>query len=202
MGKVVLNISMSLDGFVAGANDCPEHPLGDNGEILHAWMFSGELTSQINRFFKLSKMNRNVFDTAAEKTGAMIVGRRTYDIVNGWGGSHPLKNIPVFVLTHNIPNSYPQGTTPFTFVTNGIEQAVLQAKKAAGDKDVSIGTASVAQQCIQAGLLEALDLHIVPTLLGMGVRLFDQIGKNKVELKSTEVLEGTGVIHVKYDVMN
>ncbi|SDK36267.1 dihydrofolate reductase family protein [Sediminibacillus albus] len=201
MGQVVLSISMSLDGFVAGSNDCQQKPLGDDGDTLHAWMFSGDRTSEVNTFFKLSQIDRKVFDSAAEKTGAMIVGRRTYDIVKGWGESHPLKNVPVFVLTHSLPDEHPEGSTPFTFITDGIEQAVKQAKRAAGTKDVSVGTASVAQQCIQAGLLEALDLHIAPVLLGKGVRLFDHIGQDTVRLKSTEVLEGKGVVHVKYDIV-
>ncbi|AVQ97762.1 hypothetical protein OBCHQ24_01400 [Oceanobacillus iheyensis] len=201
MSKVVLNISMSLDGFVAGSNDSQEKPLGDQGEILQAWMFSGEETSQTNSFFKLSSIDKTIFDLAAEKTGAMIVGRRTYDMVNGWGGSHPLANVPVFVLTHSVPDSTPSGNTPFTFITNGIENAVKQAKKVAGSKDVSIGTASVAQQCIKTGLLDGLDLHIAPVLLGKGTRLFDYIGEESVKLDSTEVIEGTGVIHVKYDIL-
>lgn len=201
MSQVILNISMSLDGFIAGSNDNQQQPLGDKGDILQAWMFSGEETSQTNSFFKLSSIDKNVFDSASEKTGAMIVGRRTYDIVNGWGGSHPLENVPLFVLTHSIPDSPPEGTTPFTFITDGVEQAVKQAKEAAGSKDVSVGTASVAQQCIKSGLLDGLDLHIAPVLLGNGVRLFDYIGEESVMLKSTEVIEGTGVIHVKYDVL-
>lgn len=92
-------------------------------------MFSGEETSQTNSFFKLSSIDKNVFDSAAEETGAMIVGRRTYDIVNGWGGSHPLEKVPVFVLTHRIPNDSPEGTTPFTFITEGVEQAVNKRSK-------------------------------------------------------------------------
>ncbi|WP_100013158.1 dihydrofolate reductase family protein [Lentibacillus sediminis] len=201
MSKVILNISMSLDGFIAGSNDNQQQPLGDNGDILQAWMFSGEETSRTNPFFKLSSIDKNIFDSAAEETGAMIVGRRTYDIVNGWGGSHPLENVPVFVLTHSIPDSPPEGTTPFTFITDGVEQAVKQAKQAAGSKDISVGTASVAQQCIELGLLDGLDLHIAPVLLGRGIRLFDYIGEESVMLKSTEVIEGTCVIHVKYDVL-
>ncbi|SFA72364.1 Dihydrofolate reductase [Lentibacillus halodurans] len=201
MSKVILNISMSLDGFIAGTNDSQKQPLGDQGDILHAWMFSGEETSQTNSFFKLSSIDKDVFDSASKKTGAMIVGRRTYDIVNGWGGSHPLENVPVFVLTQSIPDTPPEGTTPFTFITDGVEQAVKQAKEVAGSKDVSVGTASVAQQCIELGQLDGLDLHIAPVLLNKGVRLFDQIGGKSVALKSTEVIEGTGVIHVKYDVL-
>ncbi|WP_017726641.1 dihydrofolate reductase family protein [Halalkalibacterium ligniniphilum] len=201
MSEVILSVSMSLDGFIAGSNDSQQQPLGDNGDILQAWMFSGDLTSQVNSFFKLSQRDRKIFDQSAEETGAMIVGRRTYDIVNGWGGSHPLQNVPVFVLTHNIPDSHPKGTTPFTFIREGIEEAVKKAKKAAGAKNVAVGTASVAQQCLQAGLLDKLDLHIAPVLLGKGVRLFDQIGMDTVALKSTEVVEGTGVIHVRYDVV-
>jgi len=98
---------MSLDGFIAGSNDSQKQPLGERGDILQAWMFSGEETSRTNSFFKLSSIDKDVFDSASEKTGAMIVGRRTYDIVNGWGGNHPLENIPVFVLTHRIPDTPP-----------------------------------------------------------------------------------------------
>lgn len=202
MSKVILNISMSLDGFIAGSNDNQKQPLGKKGDVLQAWLFSGEETSRNNSFFKLSSIDKNVFDSGAEKTGAMIVGRRTYDIVNGWGGSHPLERVPVFVLTHRIPKDPPEGTTPFTFITDGVDQAVKQAKQVAGSKDVSVGTASVAQQCIELGLLDGLDLHIAPVLLGKGVRLFDHIGHETVALKSTEVIEGTGVIHVKYDVLS
>lgn len=192
---------MSLDGFIAGTNDSQKQPLGDQGDILQAWMFSGDQTSRTNSFFKLSSIDKDVFDSASEQTGAMIVGRRTYDIVNGWGGSHPLENVPVFVLTHSIPDTPPEGTTPFTFITDGVEQAVKQAKEVAGSKDVSVGTASIAQQCIELGLLDGLDLHIAPVLLNKGVRLFDHIGGQSVTLKSTEIIEGTGVIHVKYDVL-
>lgn len=201
MSNVILNISMSLDGFIAGTNDSQKQPLGDQGDILQAWMFSGDQTSRTNSFFKLSSIDKDVFDSASEQTGAMIVGRRTYDIVNGWGGSHPLENVPVFVLTHSIPDTPPEGTTPFTFITDGVEQAVKQAKEVAGSKDVSVGTASIAQQCIELGLLDGLDLHIAPVLLNKGVRLFDHIGGQSVTLKSTEIIEGTGVIHVKYDVL-
>ncbi len=112
-----------------------------------------------------------------------------------------MQNVPVFVLTHNIPDSHPEGMTPFTFITEGMEQAVKEAKQATGDKDVAVGTASVAQQCLELGLLDGLDLHIAPVLLGKGVRLFDHIGEDAVALKTTEVIEGTGVIHVKYDVV-
>ncbi|WP_040979433.1 dihydrofolate reductase family protein [Oceanobacillus jeddahense] len=201
MNKVILNISMSLDGFIAGTNDNPSQPLGDQGDILQAWMFSGEEISEINSFFKLSSTDKNIFDSAAQETGAMLVGKRTYDIVGGWGGSHPLENIPVFVLTHHTPEDPPKGATPFIFITDGVEQAVRQAKEAAGTKNVSVGTASVAEQCIARGLLDELDLHIAPVLLGKGIRLFDHIGKQSIKLKSTKVMEGTGVIHVKYDIL-
>ncbi|WP_066192727.1 dihydrofolate reductase family protein [Gracilibacillus timonensis] len=201
MNKVMLNISMSLDGYIAGNNDHPQQPLGDQGDVIQRWLFSGEETSEINSFFKLSSVDKEVFDSSARETGAMIVGKRTFDIVHGWGGSHPLANIPVFVLTHHIPTDPPEGATPFIFITDGVKEAVKQAKEAAGKKEVSVGTASVAQQCIAFGLLDGLDLHIAPVLLGKGVRLFDHIGEENIMLKSTKVIEGTGVIHVKYDIV-
>ncbi|SDN66040.1 dihydrofolate reductase family protein [Alkalicoccus daliensis] len=201
MSKVILNISMSLDGFIAGLNDNQEQPLGAQAEALHHWMFSGDVPSRFNPFFQLSQTDRDLFDAAAEKTGAMIVGRRTYNIVNGWGGSHPFNNVPVFVVTHNKPENPPKGATPFYFITDGVEEAVKQAKKAAGGRDVSVGTASIAQQCISQGLLDGLDLHIAPVILGKGIRLFEQLGEQPVALKSTEAIEGTGVIHVKYEII-
>lgn len=201
MNKVTLNISISLDGYVAGVNDSQEQPLGEGASALHSWMFSGEERSEVSSFFKLSNIDKHVFDSAAKETGAMVVGRKTYNIVNGWGGSHPLENIPVFVVTHRIPAEIPKGTTPITFITGGVEQAVQQAKQAAGEKVVSIGTASIAQQCIELDLLDEIQLHIAPIVLGKGVRLFEHIGKKTIALNSKELIEGTEVIHIKYEVI-
>lgn len=201
MGKVILDISMSLDGFIAGPNDSRQLPLGDGGEAIHSWLFSGDQPSRYNDFFKLSSTNRDVFDEAIPNTGAMIVGRRTFDIVNGWEGNHPLRGIPVFVVTHEAPESYLEENTSFTFVTDGIEGAVQQAKEAAKGKNVSIGTASIAQQCIRAGLLDEMHLHVAPILLGKGTRLFDQIGTEHIKLEGKRFTDGSDVTHLKYRLL-
>jgi dihydrofolate reductase len=201
MGKVILDISMSLDGFIAGQNDNEEQPLGTGGAILHNWLFSGEVPSKYNGLFKLSSINREVFDKAIETTGAMVVGRRTFDIVNGWGGKHPIQGIPIFVVTHNVPEKYSEGSTKFTFVTQGIDSAINQAKTAAADKNVSVGTANIAQQCIKAGLLDEIHIRLAPVLLGEGIRLFDQIGTEQIQLESQNVIETSNVTHLKYRVI-
>ncbi|WP_377558912.1 dihydrofolate reductase family protein [Ornithinibacillus salinisoli] len=198
---MILDISMSLDGFIAGSNDNQKQPLGDGGQTIQSWLFSGDQPSRYNEFFKLSSTNRKVFDDPIPKTGAMIVGRKTFDIVNGWGGSHPIRDVPIFVVTHKAPETYLENNTSFTFVTDGIESAIQQAKEAANGKNVSIGTASIAQQCIRAKLIDEMHLHVSPTLLGNGIRLFDQIGTEHIKLESEKVVDGSDVIHLKYRLL-
>lgn len=201
MGKVILDISMSLDGFIAGSNDTQQSPLGDGGKAIQSWLFSGDQSSRYNEFFQLSSTNKKVFDESIPNTGAMIVGRRTFDIVNGWGGSHPIQGVPIFVVTHKAPESYLEKDTCFIFVTNGIESAVQQAKVVADGKNVSIGTATIAQQCIRARLLDEMHLHIAPILLGKGIRLFDQIGTESIKLESNKIVDGFDVTHLKYKLL-
>ncbi|MFA1819297.1 dihydrofolate reductase family protein [Virgibacillus oceani] len=201
MGKVILDISMSLDGFITGPNDNRKQPLGEGGMAIQNWLFSGDQPSRYNDFFRLSSTNRELFDSTIPNTGAMIVGRRTFDIVNGWEGNHPIKDVPVFVVTHEPPESYIEGNTKFVFVTGGIENAVKQAKEAANGKNVSIGTASIAQQCIKVGVLEEMHLHVAPTLIGKGIRLFDHIGTEQIKLESQQVTDGTDVTHLKYRLL-
>ncbi|WP_163583194.1 dihydrofolate reductase family protein [Gracilibacillus saliphilus] len=201
MGKVILDISMSLDGFIAGVNDNQKQPLGEGGELIQNWLFSGDQPSRYNEFFKLSAINKEIFDGPVPMTGAMVVGRRTFDIVNGWGGSHPIQDVPIFIVTHEAPVSYVEDKTSFTFVTSGVEDAIVQAKEAANGKNVSIGTASIAQQCIKAGLLDEMHLHVAPILMGKGIRLFDQIGSEQIKLEPQEVTDGSNVTHLKYKLL-
>ncbi len=193
MGKVILDISTSLDGFITGPNDNHEQALGEGGDQLHRWIWRD------------SSMTRNedlMQGATTATTGAMVVGRRTYDLVDGWGGSHPLPGAPVFVLTHNVPRKIPRGKTPFTFVTDGVVAAITQAKAAAGDKNVYvIGGANVAQQCIKAGLLDEMRIHIAHVLLGEGIRLFDHLGAKPIQLERTRVVEGPDVTHFTYRIM-
>ena len=197
MGKVVIDMSISLDGFITGPNDNPKQPLGENAEVLHNWLFSGDQVSQVNDFFKLSKVNRAVLDKSLINAGAMIVGRGTYDIVNGWGGSHPNKGVPVFIVTHREPETIPEGTTPFTFVSDGVVSAVKKAKAVSGNKEIGIAGASVSQQCLKAGLVDEIFLHIVPVILGKGKRLFKEL----TSLEIVEVINASDVTHIRYKVI-
>lgn len=203
MAKVQLDITMSLDGFVAGPNDGPELPLGAGGERLHEWVYplaswrephgleGGETNS-----------SSEVLDESLQAAGAIVVGKRMFDNAGGWGDNPPFHK-PVFVLTHTAREPLAKdGGTTFTFVTEGVKSAVEQAKAAAGDKNVSIGGgASTAQQILRAGLLDELQIHVAPLLLGGGVRLFDDLGGEGIELEATRVIESPGVTHLRYRVV-
>src|SRR5699024_2556934 len=132
-----------------------------------------------------------------KNAGAMIVGRGTYDIVNGWGGSHPNKGVPVFVVTHNHPESVPQRTTPFTYVSDGVVSAVAKAKEVAGDKEIGVSGASVSERWLDAGIVDELFLHIVPVILGKGKQFF----KAFTPLEIIEVIHASDVTHIRYKVI-
>lgn len=183
MSKVFIEMSMSLDGYVTGPNDGPERPLGDGGERLHEWMFGGDRSTPGGN---LVGSDKKVFDELRDSAGAMISGRRLYDIVGGWGGSHPIGGIPVFVVS----------------VTEGIASAVAQAKEAAGDRDVYvIGGASIDQQLLTAGLVDELRIDVIPILLGGGIRLFDNIRQAPIELEQVQSTSSTHATHVRYRVL-
>jgi dihydrofolate reductase len=203
MGKVAMGLSMSLDGFIAGPNDGPERPLGEGGELLFAWYSSGDTEYGLpgtEMVFEVSPQSAELLREAHSRMGAFVTGRRTFDITNGWGGSPPL-GVPTFVLTHTVPQEWVYEGSPFTFVTDGVESAVEQARAAAGEKDVAVGAASVVQQCIRAGLLDEIHVDLVPVLLGDGVRLFEHLGAGPIELESTRVVEGAGVTHLTFRVV-
>ena len=193
MAKVILNLSMSLDGFIAGPNDSREQPLGEGGMRLHDWI--GDPNSKNLR-------NNEVLDELFTNTGTMISGWQMYDLVNGWGGSHPINGVPVFVLTNNVPKKVPQGTTPFTFVTDGIESALKQAKAVSEGKNVYVmGGANIAQQYIKAGLFDEIQINLVPVLLGGGVSLFDYLGTGPIELECIRVIDAPSVTHLRFSVV-
>lgn len=187
MAKVIIDIAMSLDGYVAGPNDSRSNGLGENGgERILGWDHS---------------QRQMLLEGQDGKIGAMISGWRTYDITNGWNGTHDLgPGIPVFVLCEKAPDSVPEGGTPFTFVTDGIASAVEQAKAAAGDKIVYvIGGANVIQQLLNERLADELRVHIVPAFVGGGVSLF--AGQDHtIALKQTNVTSEAGVTHITYDL--
>jgi dihydrofolate reductase len=151
--------------------------------------------------FKLSGSSAEVFEDLIDSGGAVVTGRRTYDIAGAWGGNGPLPGLPLFVLTHNGPQHVPEGESRYTFVTDGVESAIAQAKAAAGDRYVSLMGASIPQQCLRAGLLDEIQIHLVPVLLGAGVRLFDHLGSDNVELETIRVVDSPGVTHLRFRVL-
>ncbi len=199
MAKVAVALTVSLDGYIAGPNDGDELPLGEGGEALFEGYFNGDTPSRHNDRFKLSRPSAEVFDAGIDSCGAVVTGRRTYDIANAWGGDGPVPGRPLFVLTHSVPAEVPATSVPYTFVTDGIESAVEQAKAAAGDKYVALAGSQAAQQCLRAGLLDEIWVAVVPLLLGGGIRLFDHIG-GPVRLEPISVVDAPGVTHLSYRV--
>ncbi|MEJ7632169.1 MAG: dihydrofolate reductase family protein [Rubrobacteraceae bacterium] len=200
MGKVATGLTMSLDGFIAGPNDGPENPLGEGGMRLFDWYSSGDTDYEMpgtEMVFRVSPASAELLREAFGTMGAFVTGRRTFDIANGWGGRPPL-SVPSFVVTHAVPQEWVYEGSPFTFVTDGVESAIEQARAVAGDRDVSVGAASIAQQCIRAGLLDEVHINLVPVLLGEGVRLFEHLGDGQVELERTRVIEAPGVTHLTF----
>lgn len=192
---------MSLDGFIAGPKDGPKHPLGQRGgEHIFDWYFTGAKHRPAGSMFAPAGNNRKVVDAMFEEAGAMLTGRRTYEIAKGWNGTHPVNAIPVIIVTHRPPKNPPQGKSKLIFVTGGVRRAVARAKKAAGKKAVGIGSASVAQQALKAGLVDEIYLHIAPILLGTGVRLFDGLQRT-IKLEKIEVIDGPQATHVRYRVV-
>jgi dihydrofolate reductase len=211
VAKVVVALTMSLDGFIAGSNDGGEQPLGDGGMRLFNWYFDGDTPVRAYQDaagrgvsvppFKLSRSSADVFEELVDTGGAVVTGRRTYDIAGAWGGHGPVPGLPLFVLTHHVPEDVPHGESRYTFVTDGVESAIAQATAAAGDKYVSVMGASVAQQCLRAGLLDEIQIHLVPVLLGAGIRLFDHLGSDNIELETTRVVDSPGVTHLRFRVV-
>jgi dihydrofolate reductase len=214
MARLTVGISMSLDGFVAGPNQTLEQPLGEGGDQLHQWAFAAVSWRERHG---LSGGERNpdseVVEESLRATGATVMGRRMFSggqgpweddtNANGWWGEDPPFRHPVFVLTHHAREPVTmQGGTTFSFVTDGIQAALEQARVAAGDKDVTIGGgAEVVQQYLAAGLLDELEIHLVPVLLGGGVRLLDNLGAGQVELQSTRAIQSPTVTHLRYRVV-
>ena len=201
MSKVLTALSTSLDGFIAGADDSREQPLGVGGEALFKWFGDGDTPSRHAPGFKMSAVSAKFFDEGVDRVGAGITGRRTYDISDAWGGSGPVPGLPLFVMTHSVPEDVPEGDPPYTFVTDGIESAVEQATAAAHGKDVFLQGASIVQQGLRARLMDELHISLVPVVLGRGVRLLDGLDAGSLELELTGVLDAPGVTHLSYRVV-
>jgi dihydrofolate reductase len=187
MGAVVIDVSVSLDGYMAAPNDIPGNGLGDDGMRLHNWMFDDP------------SIFERIYGDLKNATGAVIIGRRTYDnSIPEWGGSGPLgDDVPCIVVTHEAPDTAPP---VFSFVTDGIKSAHAKAQAAAGDKVIGVMGGSLATQFLDADLVDQLRIHIVNVLLGDGRRLFGTLPE-RVELEQTSVSETDGVTHIEYRVV-
>lgn len=194
MSTVIANMSMSLDGFVADPSD----GIGD----LVAWAVTGDVevpTATPEFAFRTSAPSANVLREALANVGAVVGGRRYFDLANGWGGSHPM-GAPAFIVTHSVPDGWPRPGSSISFVTDGVESAVNQAKEAAGDKWVAVATPDLVRQCLNLGLLDEIAIDLVPIILGAGVPFFTNLKETPVQLDEPIVVEGTGVTHLKYRV--
>ena len=196
MGKVIVDLSISLDGFIAGADDGPDNPLGNGGHALFAWMGAGPERNRVDRWLCPPDASRPIVDEWMREAGAMISGRRTFDIAGGWKDGHPI-DVPNFVVTHEPPTDG-QWSPQVRFVPEGVERALELARQVAGDRTVSVAAASPAQQLLRAGLLDEINLSIAPVVLGAGVRLLDDVGP--IDLEQVRVIESEGVTHVRYRV--
>ena len=195
MGNAIAFMSMSLDGFIAGPND--------EVERLHSWAFAGDtefrLADSDEHPFKISRASADLLRDTWTTTGASVVGRRTFDLAHAWGGNPPGGG-PYFVVTHTVPQEWAREGSPFTFVTDGVASAIEQARRAAGEKDVGVSGASIIQQCLRAGLLDEIYIDLVPVLLASGIRLFDDLGMEAIDLESTRVVAGSGVTHLHFRI--
>ncbi len=187
MSATVLYMCMSLDGFIAGPNAGPGNGLGDGGERLHEWSFNGQMP-----------VFGQVFDEFMA-TGAIVAGRGTFEPAGGWGGDHH-DGVPIWVLSRREPGIDVSRWPLVTYVTD-LSTAMTEAKRAAGDKNVLVHGAAAAQLALAAGLLDELEIHLIPVLLGQGRRLFDNLAPEHIELRRTRILEGEdGVTHMHYRI--
>jgi dihydrofolate reductase len=192
VSKVIAEISMSLDGFITGPNVHAGNGLGDGGERLHDWMFDAK-----------TEMDAQIVDEIYGSTGAVVLGKGMFDVgFEPWGDPPPF-GMPVFVVTHEEREPLPmQGGTTYTFVTAGIEAALELARVAAGDKNVGIwGGADIIRQYLEAGLLDEMQIHLIPILLGGGIRLFEGVDPEGIELRRGNSVETAAATHFRFEVV-
>jgi dihydrofolate reductase len=195
MSKTIVAQTMSLDGFIAAADD--------DVWPLFGWYTAGDTDLPIPgapRPFKVSKATAELILAEWNAIGAIVTGRRDFDVSKAWGGASPL-GVPIFIVTHHPPSEWNHKESPFTFVTDGVESAVAQAKQAANGKNVSIGGSQIIQQALRAGLVDEIGIELAPVLLGSGIRLFDILDGKRIDLAYTDVIEGTGVTHLRFRVL-
>jgi dihydrofolate reductase len=193
--KVVVEMSMSLDGFVARVDHSTEE--------VHAWYEGGDVELSMPNHeltFHVDEASAPIVRDAFG-LGANVTGRVTFDDAEAWGGDDPM-GIPSFIVTHEVPVEFRDRAGPFTFVTDGVASAIRQAKAVAGGKPVGVAGGDIAMQCLRLGLLDELWIHLVPVLLGDGIRLFDELDGSPVQLEQARVVEGRGVVHLCYEVVD
>lgn len=196
MGKVTAALTMSLDGFIAGPND--------EVDRLFGWYGAGDTEFVVpvtELAFQISAESAELIGREWGAIGAIVTGRRDFDVSNAWGGE-PFMSLPTFIVTHSVPEEWASKDSGFTFVTGGVAQAVNMAREAAGDKDVSIGGSTIVQQALKAGLLDEIHIELAPVLLGEGIRLFDNLAGEIIDLEIIRVIEGSGVTHLRYRVLD
>jgi len=197
MAATVLYMSISLDGFIAGPNERLDNGLGDGGERLHEWFMMGAGAVDLEAIRRLGGVNGKVVDELMA-TGAVVAGRGTFEPAGGWGGDHH-DGVPIFILTRHDPADLRQW--PLVSYVSDVTTAMTQAKEAAGDKNVLVHGAGTAQLALEAGVLDEIELHVIPVLFGQGRRLFEGLAPEQVELQRTRILEGeNGVTHMHYRV--
>lgn len=197
MGTVNAGFSMSLDGFIAGPND--------DVSRLFVWMSLGDTKLDVSSGdtdfdLKMSSQDAEQYKEMATQTGAIVSGRRMFDVAGAWGGKHPM-GVPVVVLTHTVPQEWDYEGSPFTFVTDGLESAIEKARAIAGERNIGVGGADITRQCLKLGLLDEISIDLVPVLLGQGVRLFEYLGIEPIELENTGVRQSPGVTHLSFRVV-
>jgi dihydrofolate reductase len=198
MSATVLYMSMSVDGFIAGPNERPDNGLGDGGERLHEWVLPGGGDDFAAAVALLTGANRQIYDEFMS-TGAVIAGRGTFEPARGWGGDHH-DGVPIYILSRNPAPAW-AAEWPRVHYTSDLEAAVRDAKSSAGDKNVLVHGAGTAQRMLRDGLLDELEIHLVPVLMGEGRPLFEHLGVGQRELERVRVLEGDGgVTHLRYRV--
>ena len=196
MGRVLTGASVSLDGYISGPDE-------SGFEKLFAWYDAGDIkfdSTHPEIPFNLTEPDYRYLRDYVDKVGVLVVGRHLFDMVDGWGGTHPMDR-PVVVVTHNVPDEWVQGhpDAPFTFVTDGVERAIEVAREIAGDRNVGVNAGKIASQCLELGLLDEVYFDLVPVIMGGGTPYFEPFS-GPVELDGPEVIEGTRVTHLKYVV--
>jgi dihydrofolate reductase len=199
VSATVLYMSMSLDGFIAGPNEGPGNGLGDGGHRLHEWALPGA-NADHKAISDLAGVNGQVVDEFMS-TGAVVAGRGTFEPAGGWGGDHH-DGVPIWVLSRRQPG-IDVAQWPLVTYVNDVGTAMTEAKRAAGDQNVLVHGAATAQLALAAGLLDELEIHLIPVLLGQGRRLFDNLRPEHIELERTRILQGEGgVTHMHYRVQH